>query len=503
MIRLSGFWRAAAAAATTLLTASLLLIQSSQPVSAQRGGFDPEYGFGSDIRQKKAFAYFKQAVEFEKIGDLTKALEFYRKSVGIYPKVKEAHHQMAQCLARLGDNERALAAFKTALNNDYNYVACRNNLGAFYRKLDKVNDAEREFKTCITIDPKYPFAHYNLGKIQHEKGDLQAAIESFKTATRLRPDFAEAYKELGLCIFERAQQGDITTAMEELQRASQLVPKNPVIHYHLGIIYCTKGNLDLGETEFRKALMCDSRMAAAHWELGKLRYFRGDLDRCLMEISQAESINPTYGETNQYPTIDLIKVKVLKADALEHRGELEKAYETYEELVKLRKGNAAYAEKMTWLVKEIRRGQKRKPSKKGPIFDPEEVESLVQKGISEYEDGRLDDAKAAFEKALELNPASALATINLSSVQEAQGDLNNAVASCQKAIALDPNYDGLVFNLGYLLEKMNLPSDAAQQYMNFHDMGGKYPYDPQHVIELQQDIIRKQKIEADRKKRGF
>lgn len=501
MTRLSSFWRAVTAVATTLALASLIIQCSPPALSA--GGYDPEYGFSAGGREKKAFAYYQQGLEFEKIGDLPKAVEFYRKSTGSFPKIKEVHHQLALALTKLGDNEAALGEFRTALNIDYNYVPCRNNLGNYYKKLDKVKEAEREYKTCITIDPKYPFAHYNLGKIQHEKGDLEAAIDSFKTATRLRPDFAEAYKELGLCIFERAQSGDITTAMEELQKASKLIPKNPPIHYFLGIIYCTKGNLDAGETEYRKALMCDPRFAAAHWELGKLRYYRGDLDRCLMEIGQVESINPTYGENKQYPPVDLIKVKTLKAEALEHRGELVKAYETYEELVKLRKGNAAYVEKMAYLQKEIRRGQKTKRSKKGPIFDPEEVEALVQKGIGEYEDGDLDSAKASFEKALEMNPESSLATINLSAVQEAQGDLNNAVANCQKAIALDPDYDGLVYNLGYLLEKMNLPNDAAQEYMKYHAMGGKYPYDPQHVIELQQNIIRMQKIEADKKKRGF
>ncbi len=517
MTRLSRIWRAACASATaltaTITMATLLIIgQSATPGTGQAawaqggpgGGFDPEFGTTAAGRQKKAYAYYQQGLEAERIGDIPSAVEFYKKSLGVYPKIKEVHHALAQALTKTGDMQRALAEFRSALNMDYNFVQCRNNLGAYYLRLDKTQEAEREFKTCVTIDPKYPFPYYNLGKIYHGKGDLEAAIENFRTATRLRPDFAESYKELGLCIFERAKQGDVTTAMEELQKASSLVPKNPVIHYYLGIIYCTKGNLDAGETEFRKALMCDPRFAAAHWELGKLRYFRGDLDRCLMEIGQAESINPTYGEGRQYPGIDLIKVKALKADALEYRGEYVKAYETYEELCKLRKGNAAYLEHMAYLQKEIRKEQKgKRPSKKGPQFDPEEVEALVQKGISAYEDGDLDEAKSNFEQALQMNPNSALATINLSSVQEAQGDLNNAVASCQKAITLDPRYDGLVYNLGYLLEKMNLPNDAAQQYMRYHEMGGKYPYDPQHVIELQQNIIRQQKIEADKRKRGF
>jgi hypothetical protein len=40
-------------------------------------------------------------------------------------------------------------------------------------------------------------------------------------------------------------------------------------------------------------------------------------------------------------------------------------------------------------------------------------------------------------------------------------------------------------------------------YSKFHQVAGKYPYDPQHVIKLQQDLIRQQKIEENRKNRGY
>ncbi len=486
----------------------LLVLQSVFWVSAvfcQRAfsaGYDPDMGFSAGGREKHAYGYYMQGQQCERIGDVHNAVEFYRKSISAFPRVKEVHHALAKLLARTGSNEPAMAEFRTALNIDFNFVECRNNYGAFLKRLDKVDEAASQFRQCIQIDPKFPYAYYNLGLILKEKGDLEGAIENLEHCTRLKPDFAEAQEALGLCIFERASSGDLTTAAEKLQLAAKLLPKNPKIHYHLGIISSTQSNLDGGETEFRKALMCDPRFSAAHFELGKLRYYRGDLDRCLSELREAQNINPTYTDSQQYPALEPVKLKSLEANAFEFSGDLVKALETYQQLVAMRKSDALYAKHITELDKQIK--QEIKSRKKKPLpYDPQEVDAFIAKGIEQYEDGDLEGARASFERAAELNPASFRATQNLCFVQEAQGDLNSAVATSQKAIPLNPRYDGAVYNLAYLLEKMNLPDDAARMYQNFRDMAQQYPYDPQHIIELQQNIIRAQKKEEFIRKRGY
>jgi tetratricopeptide (TPR) repeat protein len=443
-----------------------------------------------------------QAKHFEEVGDLHNAVEYYKRSVSAYPKNKEVHHALAMLYFKTGAVQPAMSEFKTALNIDYNYVVCRNNYGIFLKKIGKTTEAMNEFKSCIQIDRKYPYAYYNLGLILKEKGDLDGAIENFEECTRLKPDYAEGQKELGLAVFERAKGGDLTEATEKLQLAAKLAPENPVIHYHLGIIYCTKGNLDAGETEFRKALMCDERMAAAHYELAKVRYFRGDVDRCINELKMTQSINPTYTDSKEYPSVDPVKIKTLEANAYEYFGDLIKTYETYEQLVAIRKSDALYAKHLVELKKQIKKEMNQKRKKPLP-YDPEAVDKLIEEGIDQYEDGDLESAKSSFERALALNPLSFRATQNLSSVQEAQGNLDAAVATNQKAITLNPKYDGAVYNLAYLLEKMKLYADAASTYDQFHTLAGKYPYDPKHVTEMQQDILRQQKKEEYLRKRGF
>lgn len=454
--------------------------------------------------QARAMQQFRQGLAAEQAGDLQQAIDWMRKSVSTYPRIKEVHYKLGLCAAKAGNNDEAMSEFRTALNQDNNYVQCRTDYALFLKhNKNDVDAAMQQWKQCIQIDPKYPFPYYFIGQVLHERGDLDGAISNFETVTRLKPDLADGHKELGMCIFERAQSDDIFTAAKALEKSARLNPQNPMVHYQLGIIYATKGDLDAAESEFRTALgKCDPRLSAAHWELGKLRYYRGDLDRCMMEIAEALKINPTYTQEKKYPLLKVAALKALNAQCLEQKGKLAESIDAYIELGRIRGSDALYAKHIEELKKKLRQVERDRRKKPLP-YDPEEIDALVSKGMELYEDGDLDRAKASFERALELNPTSLEALMNLSGTEEAQGDLNAAVATNQKAIELHPHFDGAYYNLGYLLEKMNLPTDAGTMYAKFHDISGKYPYDPQHVIKLQQDLIRQKKIEEDRRSRGY
>ena len=453
----------------------------------------------------KALAMFKVGVKFQQNGDLQNAVEAYRRSIGITPQIAEVHWRLAQCHTKLGNYVEAYAEFNQALNLNGNFVECRNDYGMFLSKREDKYDPDggaREWKKCIQTNANYPYPHYNLAMYYREKGDLENAINYLESTVRLKPDYSDAWKELGLAIFERASQGDLSEAAAALEKSAKLAPENPKVHYHLGYIYSNKGNLDAGEAEYRRALMCESRMAAAHWELARLRYLRGDMDRCMTEITEAQKINPTFTRSQKFPDVNPIEMKTLWAKCLEFKGKLPEAVDAWQQLARARGSDALYAAHIQDLIKRIKLEQKTR--KKTPLlYDPEEVDACVTKGIEQYEDGQLDQAKASFERGLEINPASTESLMNLCAVQEAQGDLKGAVATNQKATQVNPAFDGAFYNLAYLLEKIELPAEAGMMYKKFHDLSGKYPYDPQHIIDLQQDLIRQQKIQENMKRRGY
>jgi protein O-GlcNAc transferase len=468
------------------------------PVLAQRAP-DPV----GDEQKAMAAQQFNRGLQAEQAGDLNTAIDWYRKANSSYHSDKRVHYKEALAASRLGANEEAMREFQQALNIDNNFVECRNDYALFLKfNKNDLKNAIIQWQNCMRINPKYPYPYFFMAQVYHDKGDLDNAISNFQTFTRLKPDSSDGWKELGLCIFERCQTDDLASAQKALELSSRYAPDNPIVHYHLGIIYATTGDLDAAEARLRKALMCDQRLSAAHWELGRLRYLRGDLDRCQSEIAEALKINPTYTQEKKYPLLKVAPMKTLNAQCLEYKGKLAQAIEAYLDLARLRGSDAPYVAHIEELKKRIKLIEKQR--KKIPLtYDPEEIDALVSKGMEQYEDGDLTGAKASFERAIELNPNSLEATMNLCAVQEAQGDLNAAQASNQKAVTISPQFDGAYYNFGYLLEKMSLPTDAGMMYERFRKISGKYPYDPQHIIKLQQDMIRQQRIEENKRTRGY
>ncbi len=439
--------------------------------------------------KQEAFSLYQKAMNAFQIGDFHGCTLLCRQCIDLDNQDKRFFHLEALSLAESGDNQQALVAFREALAIDFNFIQCRNNMGLFEMKLGKLDDAKETFQECIKIQPKYPDAHYHLAEILQKRGDLDAAIEEYETATRLNPNYFEAQRDLGLAIYEKASSGliDMIDCEDKLKLAERLAPTNPMIHYHLGNIYCADGKLDEAENEFKMALSLDGRLAGAHYELGRLRYYRGDPDRCLVEMNLASKISPTYTDDKKYPALDIMQLKSMTAKCYEIKGDYKRAVSFLNDVAAMTKNNKE-------LLKHIKQLEKKQ-------FDPHRqktgcldnnVQALLIKGITQYDSKESDAAKATFEMMTTNSPDCFEGWQNQGALEEATSNLQAAMSDYRKAIELAPNYDGLYFNMAYLLEKMGLAADAGGMYAQFHALSGKYPYDSRHIVALEQEYARQQ-----------
>ncbi len=490
--------RVIAASVLTTVALTTLLWQLNADVKAQ-----PYRPMTGDPRVRLAVnALFAKAVEAFQIGDYATALKLLRLAEPMDPTRKEIMNLEALAYSGLGDNVMADTRFRQALSLDYNYVACRSNYGVFLLKTDQQNAAQKAFEECIRSDPKYPQAYYYLGTIMEKKGDLDRAIDLYDTATRLNPNYPEAQEALGLAIYQRVisgQSGSLEDAVQKLKTAAQCAPDNPLIFYHLGVILCAQGNLDEAETAFRTALLKDPKLAAAHYELAKLRYLRGDPYRAIDETEQIDKIGPAYTEGKNYPKVDPILANTLSGKSYEVIGDWPNADSAWRKVASLQATNVETVKHINELRHELKASAK--PHKRQ--VDPGEIQALIWKGINQVDNGDVTGAKASFERALELDPHSFGALQNLGAMLEAGGDLPKALEKYQAAMALKPQYDGLYYNMAYLLEKMNLAADAGLMYQKFHEHAGRYPYDPKHIVSLQQEEARQRAREELKRRRGY
>lgn len=487
--------------AVAIIVPIALIVLVPASANAQGHFYNPD-----EPGTNKALAYklYQRAMQAFQIGDYNSAIHLLKSAQSNDPANKQVIHMLALAYSEAGDNYNALLQFGAALTLDYNYIECRNNYGLFLRRTGKVDEAQKAWEECTKIKPTYPDAWYHLGEVYRDKGDLDQAIEHFQTAIRNNPQYFDALRDLGLSLFAKytsGQGGDVNESLEKLQEAAQLIPNNPMIHYNLATVYCSQSKFDQAESEFRRALMCDPKHAAAHFELAKLRYFRGDVDRCLAQLNEANKINPVYTDGKSYPKIDVQQIRELEAKSYEVKGQLIEAVGKFREFASMQHNNTATLKHIQEIEKTLRALNRKK--KKGAIYDPEEVNALIKKGVNEIDHGAVDQAKLTFQRALELNPQCYEAVQHLGEILEVSGDLNGALAKYQQASALRPAFDGACFNLAFVLEKMNLASDAGMMYQKFHEISGKYPYDPRHIVSIQQEEVRRRARDELVKKRGY
>jgi Flp pilus assembly protein TadD len=82
-------------------------------------------------------------------------------------------------------------------------------------------------------------------------------------------------------------------------------------------------------------------------------------------------------------------------------------------------------------------------------------------GITMQLQGRLDEARVAFQKAVELDPKSAEYRANLGALELARADAKSAEESLKEAIRIDPNHSLALYNLGIAVAEQGRNAEAV------------------------------------------
>jgi spermidine synthase len=84
----------------------------------------------------------------------------------------------------------------------------------------------------------------------------------------------------------------VDLALPFFERARELAPALPGVHYSLGVAEERAGHLDLAEAHYREALRLDPRHPGARVNLGVLAMRRGAPDEAIAELSRALALEP-------------------------------------------------------------------------------------------------------------------------------------------------------------------------------------------------------------------
>src|SRR5262249_53884245 len=95
---------------------------------------------------------------------------------------------------------------------------------------------------------------------------------------------------------------------------------------------------------------------------------------------------------------------------------------------------------------------------------PKSADTYCSLGILLGQQGMVDEASAAFHKAIELNPQQSLSHNGLGIILARQGKLDEAIREFQEAIAIDPKFAQAHLNLRTALVERGKLSEAIPFY---------------------------------------
>ena len=90
-----------------------------------------------------------------------------------------------------------------------------------------------------------------------------------------------------------------------------------------------------------------------------------------------------------------------------------------------------------------------------------DAKAIAQAALTLAQQGRLDEAVAAFQRALQRQPDNFDAINNLGNIYVMQGKLDSAINCYRQALRLRPNYAGAHYNLGLALQDLDRFDEAA------------------------------------------
>ena len=372
--------------------------------------------------------------------DYSSADKWLTKSLEMKPRDAMTRYFLGRTKYNEKHFDEAVSAFNECLRLDPRYVGAADNLGLSYEGLGKIEEAIAAYKNAIAAangaDAK---PYFDLGTLLMENGKAQEALPYLAQAVRIKPGDAGAHRELGKVYLELNR---LPEAQSELEKAEQLAPQNGPIHYLLARVFRKRGMEDQAQIETERY----SALTGAHSSPDTpLQEARSLLEQG--RLPEAERIVQRYLEAHKSSADGhfllgyiLFKEENPKASLAE-----------YTEGAKYRKPTAAdlqvvasdyvllkdYPDADKWFTQALE-------------WNPKDALGWYYLGRTKYNEDRFEEAIAAFEQCLKLEPRNVKAQDDLGLSYQGLHRNEEAMAAYRTAIAWQA--DAAVKNPGPLLD---------------------------------------------------
>jgi tetratricopeptide (TPR) repeat protein len=120
------------------------------------------------------------------------------------------------------------------------------------------------------------------------------------------------------------------------------------------------------------------------------------------------------------------------------------------------------------------------------LLAPEWIDAHINLGVALYQMGRVDEARAEFAAAVQLDPLNGISRYNLGCVLEEQGQIDEAIDHLRRAARAMPAHADVHFNLALAYEKRGERRLARMEWITYLRHAPSGPWADQARARLKQ-----------------
>ncbi|MBP7862401.1 tetratricopeptide repeat protein [bacterium] len=288
--------------------------------------------------------------------------------------------------------------------------------------------------------------HVLKGKIFLQKSQVQEAIAEFKEALKSNPQSIDARYMLALTYFDMGDFANAETYFKELVHKKS---DNFEYVYNLGVAQGKMAHIDDAIGTLSKASKMTDSKGEPQFAMGEIYQLDKQYDKALARYEECIVINPKFAEV--YNNMGVIYS--IKSDFPSAVKSFQKALELKPNYNPARK-NLGYAEAHTAMAVSLmtqgKLGEAQAQLQKAIEIDPQFADAHYNLGLLLHQQNQVAQAILHYQAALQNDPRHARAHNNLGVAYQSQGQVDLAKKEYGEAVRLKPDYTEAKDNLDKL-----------------------------------------------------
>jgi len=345
-----------------------------------------------------------------------------------WPKTTSANYHLIKATLAMRKQDLAAteAELQEALKLDSKSVAVQQFLAWVAWSRGDVKRADELYKSASALAAGQPFEQLRWGIFKMRIGEMEEARKVLESIAEQHPEFLPAQSQLAVIAMEQRRyedcekivgkilaqdrsmyvpfelqarlkliKGATDEGIKDLERLSEVFQRVPQIHYYLGLGYLQKRDVPNARVGLEKAIALNPNFAEAVVMLADLDARMGNTGKAVTALEQLLKQQPNNGGG-----------RALLAETYRAQGALDKTAQEYRRLIEMAPKNARLK---------------------------------VLLGITYRQQKKTNDARVAFEKALEDLPDYLPAVTHLTEMDMSAQNLSGASNRVAQLIARSPN----------------------------------------------------------------